>query len=82
MSTKINKQLSLLNKDFKANLDTLNVAIFLFLFYFYFILDIDVDSKMSAPEFVSDTLQATTQDLVEVQEGMKKLGLGVKNGKI
>ncbi|XP_019880360.1 synapse-associated protein of 47 kDa isoform X3 [Aethina tumida] len=29
-------------------------------------------------EFVSDTLQATTEDLVEVQEGMKKLAMGSK----
>lgn len=30
-------------------------------------------------EFVSDTLQASSEDLVEVQEGMKKLVLGAKN---
>lgn len=34
-------------------------------------------------EFVSDTLQASSEDLVEVQEGMKKLVLGSKSkGKI
>lgn len=34
-------------------------------------------------EFVSDTLQASTEDLNEVREGMKKLALGSKNnGKI
>lgn len=38
-------------------------------------------SNISDHEFVSDTLQSTTQDLVEVKEGMKKLGLGMKNGK-
>lgn len=34
-------------------------------------------------EFVSDMLQASSEDLVEVREGMKKLALGSKaNGKI
>lgn len=34
-------------------------------------------------EFVSDTMQASSEDLVEVQEGMKKLVLGSKSkGKI
>lgn len=34
-------------------------------------------------EFVSDSLQASSEDLVEVREGMKKLALGSKtNGKI
>lgn len=45
-------------------------------FYFYFKLDKAV--KNTSDEFVSDTLQATSQDLVEVQEGMKKLVLGSK----
>lgn len=30
-------------------------------------------------EFVSDYLQASSQDIVEVQEGMKKLALGSKH---
>ncbi|KAG5897404.1 hypothetical protein JTB14_013494 [Gonioctena quinquepunctata] len=39
-----------------------------------------IDSaKKDVHEFVSDTLQASREDLVEVQEGMKKLALGSKN---
>ncbi|CAH1153692.1 unnamed protein product [Phaedon cochleariae] len=35
-------------------------------------------SEKDVHEFVSDTLQASSEDLVEVQEGMKKLALGSK----
>lgn len=34
---------------------------------------------MPTHEFVSDYLQASSQDIVEVQEGMKKLALGSKH---
>ncbi|KAB0800955.1 hypothetical protein PPYR_05309 [Photinus pyralis] len=37
---------------------------------------IDQTIKDTTDEFVSDTLQASSQDLVEVHEGMKKLNLG------
>ncbi|KAF2882886.1 hypothetical protein ILUMI_23272 [Ignelater luminosus] len=40
---------------------------------------IDKEVKNTPDEFVSDSLQASSQDLVEVQEGMKKLSLGPKH---
>nr|XP_023011768.1 synapse-associated protein of 47 kDa [Leptinotarsa decemlineata] len=36
-------------------------------------------AKKDVHEFVSDTLQVSSEDLVEVQEGMKKLALGSKS---
>ncbi|XP_072402578.1 synapse-associated protein of 47 kDa isoform X2 [Diabrotica undecimpunctata] len=40
---------------------------------------IDDSTKKDMHEFVSDTLQASSEDLNEVREGMKKLALGSKN---
>lgn len=50
--------------------------------FFYFV-SLDNSATKSVHEFVSDMLQASSEDLVEVQEGMKKLALGSKaTGKI
>lgn len=44
---------------------------------------LDDNATKGVHEFVSDMLQASSEDLVEVREGMKKLALGSKaNGKI
>lgn len=41
------------------------------------------NSSKAVHEFVSDMLQASSEDIVEVREGMKKLALRSKvNGKI
>ncbi|XP_056645294.1 synapse-associated protein of 47 kDa isoform X2 [Diorhabda carinulata] len=40
---------------------------------------IDDSTKKDMHEFVSDTLQVSSEDLKEVNEGMKKLALGSKN---
>lgn len=44
---------------------------------------LDEAKDLPSHEFVSDYLQASSQDIVEVQEGMKKLSLGSKRqGKV
>ncbi|XP_056645300.1 synapse-associated protein of 47 kDa isoform X7 [Diorhabda carinulata] len=42
-------------------------------------LIVDDSTKKDMHEFVSDTLQVSSEDLKEVNEGMKKLALGSKN---
>lgn len=54
-------------------------VVFLFSKFVFFITILDKEVKNTPDEFVSDSLQASSQDLVEVQEGMKKLSLGPKH---
>lgn len=49
----------------------------LLLLLFLFNLKLD-DEVRESHEFVSDTMQPSTQDLIEVQEGMKRLTMGGK----
>lgn len=49
--------------------------------FFFTCLEDNADKGLH--EFVSDMLQVSSEDLVEVREGMKRLALGSKaNGKI
>lgn len=61
---------------------TIFVSSFIYFFFLFSIVDSEV-KRVSSHEFVSDTLQATSQDIVEVQENMKKLTIKPgNNGKV